>query len=322
MELVAARVQAILDQFDPACDLRDGDTPSAVVSSSPAAGVELILADALQWMATRDENSVQAILTDPPYGLIEFDHANQRKLREGKGGGVWRVPPTLNGVTRSPLPRFTVLTATDRERLNTFFKAFAYQARRILVPGGHIVIASNPLVSTTTFYAIESAGFEKRGEFVRVVKTLRGGDRPKNHESEFMDVSVMPRANWEPWGLFRKPLSERNVAANLKRWSAGGFARISSVEPFADLFTCPPARGIEREIAPHPSLTPQRLMRHLAKAVLPLGTGLSVDPFCGSGSTLAAAAALGLTAIGVERDPNYYQLAQQAIPQLAAIRLP
>ena len=44
----------------------------------------------------------------------------------------------------------------DRERLTSFFAAFAFQAQRILVPGGHLVIASNPLVSSTTFAAIET----------------------------------------------------------------------------------------------------------------------------------------------------------------------
>lgn len=292
-----------------------------LVSCKPTSRTELVLSDAIQWMAERDENSVHAILTDPPYGLIEFDETHHRKLREGKGGGNWRVPPSLNGVKRRPLPRFTVLTAKDRERLNTFFKAFAFQAQRILVPGGHLVIASNPLVSTTTFFAVESAGLEKRGEFVRVVKTLRGGDRPKNFEDEFDGVSVMPRSNWEPWGLFRKPISERNVALNLRKWGTGGFARTTDNDPFNDLFTCPPARGEERQIADHPSLKPQKLMRHLARAVLPLGKGVILDPFAGSGSTLAAASALGLKAIGIERDPLYYKLAEAAIPKLAALKV-
>ena len=281
-------------------------------------GVELVLADALQWMAERDENSVHAIVTDPPYGLIEFDAEEQAKLRRGRGG-VWRIPPSFDGSVRRPLPRFTVLTPTDRERLTTFFAAFAYQVQRILVPGGHLVVASNPLVSSTTFAAIEMAGLEKRGELIRVVKTLRGGDRPKGAEDEFPQVSVMPRSTWEPWGLFRKPLSETTVAANLRRWGTGGFRRISETEPFRDLIEAPPAREAERIIAPHPSIKPQRLMRHIVAHVLPLGDGLVYDPFAGSGSTLAAAAHLGIRAIGTERDPLYFAMASKAIPKLAAL---
>lgn len=269
-------------------------------------------------MVDRDENSVHAIVTDPPYGLVEFEDKDHEKLRDGKGG-VWRIPPAFDGHQRSPLPRFTTLTASDRERLTTFFKAFSFQAHRILVPGGQLVIASNPLVSTTTFAAIETSGFEKRGELIRVVKTLRGGDRPKGAEREFPDVSVMPRSNWEPWGLFRKSISESTVAANLRRWGTGGFKRISDDEPFRDLFEAAPAREAERSIAPHPSIKPQKLMRYIVGHVLPAGSGVIYDPFVGSGSTLAAAASLGIKAIGTERDPVYFSMAAKAIPLLARL---
>jgi len=290
------------------------------VTAEPAPGVTLVLADALHWMAQRDENSVHAIVTDPPYALVEYESADLEKMRKG-AGGVWRIPPSFDGANRAPLPRFTVLNAKQREQLNTFFKAFAFQAQRVLVPGGHLVIAANPLLSTTVFSACETSGFEKRGSLIRIVKTLRGGDRPKNHEEEFSDVSVMPRSNWEPWGLFRKPLSERTVAENLRRWGTGGFRRISEDEPWRDVVECPPARGVERDIAPHPSLKPQRLMRYIVRGVLPLGTGVVYDPFSGSGSTLAAASHLGLSAIGTERDATYFSLANRAIPQLAELRL-
>lgn len=287
-------------------------------SCSPCEHIELVLADAMQWMTERDESSIHAIVTDPPYGLVEFDEGEQAKLRSGRGG-VWRVPPSFDGIQRAPLPRFTTLTAKDRERLTTFFKAFAFQAARILVPGGHVVIASNPLVSTTTFAAIETGGFEKRGEVIRVVKTLRGGDRPKGSEAQFADISVMPRSCWEPWGIFRKPIDQRTVAANLKKWGTGGFRRISDTEPFRDLVEVAPARDPERSIAPHPSIKPQKLMRYLVRGVLPLGKGLIYDPFAGSGSTLAAASYLGLNAVGTERDPRYYAMASSAIPSLAKL---
>lgn len=287
-------------------------------SYAPTKHTELYLADAIQWMSEREECSIHAIVTDPPYGLVEFDEKHVDKMRGGSGG-VWRIPPSFDGAKRAPLPRFTTLTAKDRERLTTFFKAFAYQAGRILVPGGHIVMASNPLVSTTTFASIETAGFEKRGELIRVVKTLRGGDRPKGSEEEYSDVSVMPRSCWEPWGIFRKPIDQDTVAANLRKWGTGGFRRISEDEPFRDLIEVAPARDPERAMAPHPSIKPQRLMRYIVRGVLPLGKGVIYDPFSGSGSTLAAASHLGLKAVGTERDPIYYAMASRAIPQLAKI---
>jgi site-specific DNA-methyltransferase (adenine-specific) len=75
----------------------------------------------------------------------------------------------------------------------------------------------------------------------------------------------------------------------------------------------------EREIADHPSLKPQHLLRIFVRALLPLGTGVILDPFMGSGSTVAAAVCLGINAIGIELDPKFYMLAERAIPQLAAL---
>ncbi len=159
-------------------------------------------------------------------------------------------------------------------------------------------------------------GFEKRADIIRVVYTLRGGDRPKNAHTEFSDISVMPKSCWEPWGLFRKPCEGR-VQDNLRKWRTGGLRRISSDEPFKDLIYSSPARGVEREIAPHPSLKPQAFLRQIVRAALPFGEGVLLDPFMGSGSTIAAATACGLNSIGLEVNRRYFEMAEKAIPPLS-----
>jgi site-specific DNA-methyltransferase (adenine-specific) len=271
-------------------------------------------ADAAHWMASLPENSIQAIVTDPPYGVVEYNGVNQAKLRSGKGG-VWRIPPSFDGARRSPLPRFTVLSSDDRAELVAFFVALSKDLIRVLVPGGHVFIASNPLLSSQTFCAFESVGFEKRGEVIRLVQTLRGGDRPKNADKEFPEVSMMARSCWEPWGIFRKPL-DGTAAHNLRKWRAGGLRRISDAEPFKDVIPCSPTRGVEKRMAPHPSLKPQRFMRQIVRASLPLGEGIVYDPFAGSGSTLAAAEALGYVAIGTERDEEFFEMGCKAFKAL------
>ena len=81
----------------------------------------------------------------------------------------------------------------------------------------------------------------------------------------------------------------------------------------------PPARGQERRIAPHPSLKPQAFLRQIVKSSLPLGKGVVLDPFAESGSTLAAATAVGLQSIGLEHNRDYYEMGVKAIPKLAAL---
>jgi DNA modification methylase len=272
----------------------------------------------LEWMEQQPEASIEAIVTDPPYGLKEYTAKEQGKLRNGNRGGVWRIPPTLNGHRRAPLPRFTVLTQHEVGELAEFFHAWGKLALRVVVPGAHLFIATNPLLSHMLYAALSEAGWEKRGEIVRLVQTLRGGDRPKNAESEFPDTTVMPRSAWEPWGLFRKPLDGR-VQDNLRRWGTGALRRVSEARPFTDVIPSERTPRRERDIVDHPSLKPQRFMRQIVRAALPLGTGRILDPFMGGGSTIAAAEAVEYLSVGVEFDPHYFELAALAIPKLATL---
>jgi site-specific DNA-methyltransferase (adenine-specific) len=191
-------------------------TPTHVASRIDGVKYSLYLADCLEWMDNRPADTIHAIVTDPPYGLKEYTHAEKEKLRKGRGG-VWRIPPSFDGCTRSPLPRFTVLSDEERASMRYFFAEFGRRALRTLVPGGHLFIAANPLLSHLVYLPLMESGFEKRGEIIRLVQTLRGGDRPKNAHAEFPGVTVMPRSAWEPWGLFRKPCQGR-VQDNLRKW--------------------------------------------------------------------------------------------------------
>lgn len=277
-------------------------------------------ADALEWLAQRAPKSIHAVVTDPPYGLLEYSPKQIAKLRSGRGG-VWRIPPSADGVKRRPLPRFTVLTDIDKASLQSFFERFARVLLPAMVPGAHLFIATNPLVSHLAYCPMIAAGFEPRGEIIRIVHRLRGGDRPKNAHEEFKDVTVLPKSCWEPWGLFRRPCEGR-VQDNLRKWGTGGLRRISDTEPFRDLIHSQPTRRSEHRLAPHPSLKPQHFLRQLVRASLPMGTGIVLDPFMGSGSTIAAAQFLGLESIGIEADPEYFEMATKAVPVLAGLAIP
>ncbi len=302
-----------------------GQNEQKIAESTPAyrrsfsCGRALVLeADCLDWLREQQPNSVHAVVTDPPYGLYEYTVEQQIKLRNGKGG-VWRIPPSFDGAQRSPLPRFTVLSSQDLQALELFFFEWAQRLRPILVPGANVVVATNPLLSYVVSSALARAGLERRGEIVRLVMTMRGGDRPKAAHEEFPDVSVMPRSMWEPWLLFRKPLDGR-VQDNLRKWGTGGFRRPSSDKPFGDVIPSAPTHKSERSLAQHPSLKPQQFLRTVVRGVLPLGEGVVLDPFCGAGSTLAAAEAVGYASIGIEKDPHYFELAQKALPRLSVYK--
>ena len=80
----------------------------------------------------------------------------------------------------------------------------------------------------------------------------------------------------------------------------------------ARFFYSAKASKADRAGSSHPTVKPQALMRYLARLVTPPG-GTVLDPFAGSGSTLAAAHAEGFDAVGIEREPEYQADIQRRI---------
>ncbi len=280
----------------------------------------LLHADAFSWMARLPNESLDGMVLDPPYGVEEYEVKQLEKMLNG--GGIWRIPPSFDGHQRSPLPRFTALDDKQRATLRTYFKDFAKVALPALKPGAHVMVAGNSFLSQLVFGAVVEGGLEFRTVIIRLVQTLRGGDKPKLGEKEFPKVASLPRGGYEPWGLFRKPLPPKmTVRECLKEYGTGGLCHRPDGNPFSDVIPSERTPKREREIADHPSLKPQSLMRQLVRAILPLGKGTLADPFAGSGSTLAAAEAVGYSCIGCERYEDYFEMACKAIPKLRALRV-
>ena len=279
----------------------------------------IVHADCFEWMGRIPKSSIHAIVTDPPYGVKEYDF-DQIEKRANGNGGTWRIPPSFDGSNRAPLPRFTALNQKERNILYRFFLEWGKLSERVLLPGGHIFIASNAFLSQVVFSALIESGLEFRGELIRLVRTFRGGDRPKNAEDEFPGVCSLPRSCYEPWGIFRKPLPQHmKVSDCLRTYGTGGLRRISRDQPFADVIVSERTSRRERDIADHPSLKPQSFLRQVVRAALPLGTGTVLDPFAGSGSTIAAAEVQGINSIGIERFVDYFEMGKLAIPKLARL---
>src|SRR5437588_13129261 len=102
---------------------------------------EIHKGDAFLWLVSRRANSIHAVVTDPPYSVIEYSPKELHKRRNGKGG-IWRLPQAFDGHERSPMPRFTVLRSSDLERIQQFHSSLAPLLRAALVPGGLVVLSS------------------------------------------------------------------------------------------------------------------------------------------------------------------------------------
>ena len=273
--------------------------------------------DCRDWLYVCAPNSIHAVCTDPPYGLIEFSEKEVSKLRNGNKGGIWRIPPSIGGHRRDPLPRFTILTEPQKQNLFEYICEFGKALYPALVPGAHVCIAGHPMLQYLVQGGMATVGYEVRPALLRLYTSFRGGDRPKGAEQDFPEVCVTPRSAYEPWMLFRKPISERTVADNLRQWKTGGLRRLSVDKPLPEAIPSTRTPAIETEISDHPCLKPQQFMRIIVRSLLPIGEGTLLDPFMGSGSTIAAAEAVGYKSLGIEIDQNYYEAALENIPKLA-----
>ena len=275
-------------------------------------------ANCFDWLKEQAPNSIHGVCTDPPFGIVEFLPHEMAKLRKGRGG-VWRLPPTIGGSQRNPLPRFTTLSSEEREHVHVYFREFGECLLPALVPGAHVFLAGTPMLQHLVQSGMAQAGYEVRGAVMRLYRGFRGGDRPKLAEQEFEDVCVTPRGAYEPWMLFRKPISERTVAHNLRVWGTGGLRRLTTDQPLPDIIPSNKTTAAEEAISKHQTLKPQHLLRILVHSILPLGTGMVLDPFAGSGSTIAACQAIGYDSIGIEIDDEYFSSLKENIEALSVM---
>jgi site-specific DNA-methyltransferase (adenine-specific) len=85
--------------------------------------------------------------------------------------------------------------------------------------------------------------------------------------------------------------------------------RLPDTGSAARFFYTAKATKAERQGVTHPTVKPLDLMAYLCRLVTPPG-GVVLDPFMGSGTTIKAAIGEGFQAIGIERDPAYFAMAE------------
>jgi len=67
----------------------------------------------------------------------------------------------------------------------------------------------------------------------------------------------------------------------------------------------------------HPTVKPRSLMEYLCRLITPPGGGLILDPFMGSGSTGIGALLTGNRFVGIELEPESFEIARQRVEIVA-----
>jgi site-specific DNA-methyltransferase (adenine-specific) len=275
----------------------------------------LICSDNITAMRAMADNSIDACITDPPYGMeiagVGWDH---------------NVPP-----------------------VDTWREVY-----RVLKPGAFVLSFCAPEFYHRMAVAVEDAGFRPLDMVVWMVTTkMAKANRLKPaHEPIFvaqkpLDGSI--KANFEKWGCGQINTTTTRVPWDGKPptgWIKGGTQRRAfggnvvkaseqAVKETEDAnpngrypsniighfdepehqkyFYAPRATRKERgEYNDHPTPKPIALMRYLTRVYAPTG-GLVLDPFMGSGSTGIASLQEGRRFVGIDMTQHYVDISQRRI---------
>ncbi len=145
----------------------------------------LLTGDCLDVLATLEPDSVDACVTDPPYGISfmgrewdTFMPATVEKMRTPKAFGADDANPNLRGRTGWA---GSAAVAYDRSaaaslKFHAWTQHWAEAVWRVLKPGAHAVVCASPRMGHRVTCGLEDAGFEIRDSLL----WLYGSGFPKS----------------------------------------------------------------------------------------------------------------------------------------------
>jgi site-specific DNA-methyltransferase (adenine-specific) len=311
---------------------------------------KLHLGDCLDVLATLPDNSVDSIVTDPPYGLSfmgkkwDYDVPSvaiwEQCLRVLKPGGHllafagtrtqhrmacriedagFEIRDMIAWVYGSGFPK--------SHNLEGDHKGWGTALKPALEP---ITMARKPFSSTVAANVIQYGtgainvdGCRVGTQTITYIAGETGGDTGKYGARKRAEASTTVTGRW-PANIIHDGSNE--AALSLKsgaRFFYTAKAAKDDRNDGCDAFDQRPAGGMQGRNDGslgtitlsknhHPTVKPTMLMAYLCRLITQPG-GTILDPFMGSGSTGKAATINGFRFIGIERDPEYHKISEARI---------
>lgn len=193
--------------------------------ASQFGGVTLYRGDCLDILRAMPARSVDAVVTDPPYGIgfmgKEWDSFKPGKAEQRivENRAIESDNPNLRGRTRGPASSPSAVeydrTLEGQRGFQQFTEEWARELVRVLKPGGHMLVCGAPRSGHRMVSGIEDAGFEIRDS----IAWLFGQGFPKSHNlDDGWGTALKP--GHEPICLARAPFNG-TVEENVARWGVG-----------------------------------------------------------------------------------------------------
>jgi site-specific DNA-methyltransferase (adenine-specific) len=251
--------------------------------------VNLLAGDCLEQLALLPEESVEMVFADPPYNLSNDGFTCHGGKAVSVNKGTWDKSQGI-------------------EADFDFHMAWIAACRRVLKPHGTLWISG-------TYHSIYACGFALQRQGFHLLNDIAWfkPNASPNLSCRFFTASHETL-------LWARKSKKAQHTFNYQAMKEGHFPKDGLKAPgkqMRSVWSIPTPPPSEKTMGKHPTQKPLELLDRIILASTN-ADDLILDPFCGSGTTGLAAVRLGRRFIGIEKDPQYLQLAQRRIEAAAA----
>jgi site-specific DNA-methyltransferase (adenine-specific) len=296
---------------------------------------KITCADTLTVLDKIERNSIDVVLTDPPYFLDKLDNEWDHKIVSNK----------KNQYTIKSLPAGMKF---DREQGLKFYNWYLIVAKeifRILKPGGFFFSFSSPRLYHRMASAIDDAGFDIRDCFLWVytqnqpkamsldhfIDNLNESQKTKNRLKDKLKGWKTPQikscfepiimAQKKPEGTFLENIMKNEVGlfnTNIRIGDNMFPSNILTIENINEILDKnflikKPNKSEKAGFNNHMTVKPLLLCEYLLRLSVFSKNAVVLDPFVGSGTTAVAAKSLGLNYIGIDSNSEYVEISKRRL---------
>jgi len=278
-----------------------------------------------------DDNSIDLLLTDPPYFIDKLTNKwNSKKVSNDSNSHIKHLPKGMK------------FDKSQVKNLYDYYLKISTIIFKKLKPGGYFLSFSAPRLYHSIAMACEIAGFEIRDminwtytqsmpkgmSISHIIKKMNISEEEKNKLiEEYRDFKTPQiKSCFEPICVAFKPIGKLTFIKNELEFKTGLLdfsqkvginddkvpANIITTEEFNDLYDknfmiSKPSKKEKGLINTHITVKPLALIEHLIK-LFSKKNSLVVDPFLGSGTTAVACKNTDRRCIGIELNEDYYKI--------------
>ena len=291
-------------------------------------------ADCIEYLKSFESNSIDCVITDPPYFIDKLDNK-------------WSADDISNDKKNSHIKHLPKGMKFDKKQVKQLYDYYLELSQLLfdkLKPGGYFLSFSSPRLYHAIAMACDIAGFEIRDMINWTYTQTMPKGMSVTHLINKMDISEEEKSSlveeykdfktpqikscFEPICVAMKPTGKLTFIKNELNFKTGLIdfsqkvgidkdrvpANIITTEEYNETYDknfliAKPNKKEKGEYNSHITVKPIQLIEHLIK-IFSKKNSLVVDPFLGSGTTALACKNTNRNCIGIEINPEYYEISK------------